>query len=393
MSSARARRGAAGAPDVVMVLENCPYPGDSRVRNEAQSLLAAGRTVEVLAPRQPGEAAHEVVAGVRVRRLPLLNGRGTLLGTALEYVTACVLMGAAILARLARSGSGTLHVHNPPDLFFPLLALARRRGWSTVFDHHDDAAGMLRAKLGRRTPVERLLAWMRTRSASASDLTITTNESQRELVADAAGRVVVVRNNPPAWFFEHRASAPNGCVRLAFVGEIGEQDRVEFAVDVLARLLADERLNAELLVIGDGPHRGAVEERARSLGVSDRVQVTGWVAYEQVPALLATAHVGLDTAAMTEVNHASTMVKILEYLAVGLPIVASALRETKRSGGDAVIAIEHDDPSAFVAALRPLLGSRTTWERHAALARARGLENDWSNQARKLIGAYDALGG
>ncbi len=393
VSSALTRRRRRPAPDVLMVLENCTYPSDSRVRNEAESLLASGRAVEVLAPREPGEAAREVIAGVSVRRLRLLDGRGTLTGTALEYASACLLMGVAILLRIVRSSSGTLHVHNPPDLFFPLLILARWRGWSTVFDHHDDAAGMLRAKLGRSTPLERALVWMRTRSAAASDLTITTNDSQRELVQEAAARVVVVRNNPPAWFSEHCSSPPNGHVRLAFAGEIGEQDRVELAVDVLALLLRQGRVNAELLVIGDGPRRGAVEERASSLGVSDRVQLTGWVAYEQVPVLLSSAHIGLDTAPMTEVNHASTMVKILEYLAVGLPIVASALRETKRSGGDAVIAVEGDDASAFAAALQPLLGSRETWERHASQARARGLENDWSNQARKLLCAYEDLAG
>lgn len=375
-----------------MVLENCPYPSDSRVRNEAESLLASGRSVEVLAPRERGEAAREIVRGVRVRRLRLIDGRGALLGTAVEYATAAVVMGSAVLWRLARSRSGTLHVHNPPDMFFPLLLLARLRGWRTVFDHHDDAAGMLRAKLGRRTPLEGALAWMRSRSARAADLTITTNETQRELLAGANPNVVVVRNNPPAWFSEHRPGPPNGRVRLAFIGEIGEQDRVVLGVDVLAMLVRDHGLDAELLVIGDGPQRGAVEDRARELEVGERVNVTGWVPYEQVPVLLSSAHVGIDTAPLTEVNHGSTMVKILEYLAVGLPIVASALRETKRSAGDALIAVEDERAEDFVAGVRSLLHSGEAWERQAAKARARGLENDWSNQARKLISAYDALG-
>jgi len=39
------------APDVVMVLENSRYPLDSRVRKEAESLVASGLSVEVLAPR------------------------------------------------------------------------------------------------------------------------------------------------------------------------------------------------------------------------------------------------------------------------------------------------------------------------------------------------------
>ncbi len=378
-------------PDVVMVLENCSYPLDARVRNEAESLTAAGLEVEVLAPREAGEAPRELIDGVRVRRLPLWEGGGTLAGTAIEYLCASFTFGAAVLIRLLRSRSGTLHVHNPPDLFFPLLLLARLRGWTTVFDHHDDAAGMLRDKLGRRTPFDALLAWMRDRSASASDLTITTNDTQRELVKAAARDVVIVRNDPPVWFRDHRPAPPNGRARLAFLGEIGEQDRVVLAVEILALLVDEHDLDAELIVIGDGPQRVSVEERARALGVGGRVQVTGWVPYRQVPVLLSSAHVGLDTAPLTPVNHGSTMVKILEYLAVGLPVVASALRETKISGGSAITTVEEDSAAAFVAPLMSLLASRREWQRRAAEARARGQENKWSRQAETLLAAYPAL--
>ena len=44
-------------------------------------------------------------------------------------------------------------------------------------------------------------------------------------------------------------------MRLAFLGEIGEQDRVVLAVDILSALVHEHRLDAELLVIGDGPQR------------------------------------------------------------------------------------------------------------------------------------------
>ena len=110
-----------------MVLENNPYPLDVRVRLEAESLAASGLSVEVLAPRQPGSPRREVIHGVRVRRFPLIDGQGRLAGTALEYLVAFCVISAAILLRLGRNRRGTLHVHNPPDLFFPLLAGSRAR--------------------------------------------------------------------------------------------------------------------------------------------------------------------------------------------------------------------------------------------------------------------------
>lgn len=378
--------------DVLMVLENNTYPGDARVRLEAESLVESGLSVEVLAPRQSDRPTREVIRGVRVTRFARIDGQGRLVGTAVEYLAACCTITAAVLPRLARRRRGILHVHNPPDFFFPLLWVARRRGWAGVFDHHDDAAGMLRDKVGRATFAESLLAWMRRQSARTADLTITTNDTQRELVETDARRVVVVRNCPPAWFAEHRCTAPHGRARLVFLGEIGEQDRVERTVEILAQLVG-RGVDVELLIIGDGPRRRAVQERAEQLDVADRVTVTGWVPYEQVPVLLASAHVGLDTAPATEVNNGSTMVKIREYLVVGLPVLATALRETRVTGGGAIVTIEEDSAEAFLAPLIALLSSPEAWDASAERARARGMELLWPTQAERLVGAYRDLDG
>ena len=348
-------------------------------------------SVEVLAPRQPDRPARELIRGVRVTRHRSIDGQGKLLGTALEYLLASWVIAAAVTRRLARARRGTLHVHNPPDLFFPLLWLARRRGWSSVFDHHDDAVGMLAREARARDSGRGDTGMMRRQSAKAADLTITTNDTQRDLVQADARRVIVVRNCPPAWFAEHRASAPAGRARLAFLGEIGEQDRVERAIEIVARLVSNRQIDAELLIIGDGPRRRAVEERAEQLGVTDRVRLTGWVPFEEVPALLASAHVGLDTAPPTDVNNGSTMVKILEYLVVGLPVVATALRETKVTGGDAVVTVEEDSVDAFVGPLVELLSSAEVWRASADRARTRGAELLWPGQAEILTTAYHRL--
>jgi glycosyltransferase involved in cell wall biosynthesis len=376
------------APDVVMVLENNCYPRDSRVRKEAESLTEAGLSVEVLAPREPDRPARELICGVRVTRFRLPDGGGGLVRTALEYLVAGFAVARLLVPRIARSRTGTLHVHNPPDFFFPLLWLARRRGWSTVFDHHDDAVGLLRLKLGRHTPLDVVLDWMRRQSARIADLTITTNDTQRELLQTDARRTVVVRNSPPEWFAEHRPSPPSARGRLVFLGEIGVQDRVERAVDVLSVLVNDRRLDVELLIIGDGPRRSTVEARAKRLGIDDRVAVTGWVPYERVPVLLASAHVGIDTAPMLAVNHGSTMIKIVEYLAVGLPVVASALHETKTTGQNAVIAIADDRAEAFAEPVANLLVDQGAWSAAAQLARARGSDLYWPAQAAVLLDAY-----
>ena len=73
-----------------------------------------------------------------------------------------------------------------------------------------------------------------------------------------------------------------------------------------------------LLVVGDGPARAALEERARDLGVATRVRFTGVVRREEIPALVSAFDIALQPAA----NPYASPLKLFEYLALGRAIVA-----------------------------------------------------------------------
>jgi glycosyltransferase involved in cell wall biosynthesis len=376
-----------------MVLENNDYPRDSRVRKEAETLASVGWDVEVLAPRVDGQPRHEVCNGVRVRRFRLRDGKGTMRGTAAEYLHALFAVTALVLVRVALRRPGIVHVHNPPDFFFPLMWIARLRGWRAVFDHHDDAAGMLRSMIGRESRVGSALRWLAQRSAATADLTVTTNETQADALRPYAKRLVTVKNAPPDFFAGNRPRAPRtqDRARLVFLGEIGVQDRVERTVEILEALGTVHGIDAELLIIGDGPCRERVEARAAALGVADRVTITGFVPYEAVPGFLASAHVGLDTSEPTPVNHGSTMIKIVEYLVVGLPVVATPLRESIVTGGNALTVAAGDDVADFAEPVADLLRAPDAWVAAAELAHRRGIQLRWATQGSILVNAYDDL--
>ena len=125
----RSRSRGAGAPDVVMVLENCSYPLDARVQNEAQSLTAGPHRGSARAARSRRTRARadrrrscQAPAADRGARRACRHG-----ARVPQRMRHARWRGAREAGALPR---GTLHVHNPPDVFFPLLALARLRGWS-----------------------------------------------------------------------------------------------------------------------------------------------------------------------------------------------------------------------------------------------------------------------
>ena len=379
-----------------MLLENNPYPQDVRVRSEAESLVRAGHDVTVFAPRGPGQPRRARVNGVDVVRFRLLDGsRHGALGFVLEYATATVALHFAAVRMLFR-GATVLHIHNPPDVFFPAGALYRAAGRSVVFDHHDLFPETIAIKLGS-APASRVAGRCQHLTFAVASHVLATNASYAD-VALRAGKqpheITIVRNGPPARWIDLPTRNREGClddVRLVYVGAISSQDGVEGLAPVLARLGRDHA-RARLTVIGDGDGRPALERALASHGVADRVTFTGRVAPDRIPELVQDADVCVDPAPGTDVNERSTMTKIAEYLALGKPVVAYDLLETRRTALDAALLVGGGDVDAFAGAISRLAGDPELRRRLADAARRRAAALTWEHSERALLDAYESLG-
>jgi glycosyltransferase involved in cell wall biosynthesis len=383
---------------IAMLLENNPYPQDVRVRSEAESLVRAGHEVTVIAPRAAGQRRRENVAGVDVVRFLAPDGSTNgAAGFVLEYAIACVALHAGALQALLR-GATVLHIHNPPDILFAagvLYRLARRK---VIFDHHDLFPETVEVKLGSRFAA-RLARGCQRLTLAVADHVIATNASYAD-VARAAGKrpgqITIVRNGPPsAWTALPSRQRPGRLdeIQLAYLGAISSQDGVEGLAPVLALLVADGAgpIRAHLTVIGDGDARPALEQALSEHGVADRVTFAGRVPPDRVPALLGDADVCVDPAPATDVNERSTMTKIAEYLALGKPVVAYDLLETRRTAGDAALLAERGDSLAFAREIVRLAREPQLRGRLSTDARRRAKALTWEHSERALLAAYHAL--
>lgn len=376
-----------------MLLENNPYPQDVRVRAEAEALVAAGHRVTVHAPRAAGQARRERVGGVAVRRFALPESGGGLAGFLLEYAVAHVQLMARGLWELAR-GADVVHLHNPPDTLFPVSLAARAAGRAAVYDHHDLVPELFAEKFGASSLAPLLRAAQRAAFRSAT-ATIVTNESQRDVALGRGGieaaRVTVVRNGPARATLVAAADVRPGALReprIVFVGELEVQDGILELPDLLAR---PALRGGSLTIVGPGSLGDAVRARAESLGVADRVRLTGRVPHERVPGLIAEADICVDPAPCGDMNHRSTMIKIAEYLAAARPVVAYELRETRRTAGEAVRYAPCGDGEAFGALVESLAADPAERERLARAGRARAEELVWERSARALTDLYARL--
>jgi glycosyltransferase involved in cell wall biosynthesis len=383
---------------ITMLLENNPYPQDVRVRSEAESLTRAGHHVTVVAPRARGQARHECVDGVDVSRFALLDGgaRGAR-GFVAEYAVAAVALHFAALRELL-AGATALHIHNPPDILFAAGAVYRACGRKVVFDHHDLFPETVQVKLGAPAVARVGVACQRLTYAVAHHV-LATNASYAEVAARAGRKrpeqVTIVRNGPPASWMRRPAHNREGRlddVHVAYLGAISSQDGVDGLAPVLAALRGrDQRLGVRLTIVGDGDGRPALERALAAHGVAERVSFAGRVAAERVPELLQDADVCVDPAPATDVNQRSTMTKIAEYLALGKPVVAYDLLETRRTSGDAALLVAPGNADAFADAISRLARDPALRAHLARSARERATALTWEHSERALCDAYRAL--
>ena len=297
-----------------MLLENESYPEDSRVRKEAETLVAGGHRVTVLAPRRPGQRANATVNGVTVKRYWCPAAKDGAHEYLLEYGVARLQLLPRVLRELVR-GTDVVHLHNPPDSLVLLGILGRPFGSKLVYDHHDLAPKLFELKFGasRLLPVLRLFQRL---SFRAADAVVVTNESQRT-VALAAGAdpdtVTVVRNGPAESSIVAKPDLRNGDLQdlhLVFVGSIESQDGVVDLAEVLDRLRRlPRRGEARLTVVGDGGSREALERALDARRLAPYVRFTGRVPGDAVPGLIAEADACVDPAPCNALNHGSTIIE------------------------------------------------------------------------------------
>lgn len=387
---------------VLVVVENLSVPFDRRVWQESRALVEAGHRVTVVCPRGTTQdtAPEETLEGVRILRYPLLPATGGPLGYVREYGLA--LWHSVRLARRVHHADPVevVHVCNPPDLLF-LVAMAIPRA-RLVFDHHDLVPELFLSRFaGRSRLLYRVALLLERVTFRRADAVISTNESYRR-VAIARGRVpaervTVVRSAPDLTRFVRRDPDPSlrrGRRHLVvYLGVMGPQDGVDRALRALAHL-RDEvgRDDVHAVFMGSGDAFDELVALRDRLGLTDSVEFTGRVSDEFVQRCLSSADIALSPDPKNPLNDLSTMNKVVEYMAIGLPIVSFDLVEAKVSAGDAAVYAPDDDEHLFGKLIDELLDAP---QRRAEMARS-GRERvqrelSWAVSREHLLACYERL--
>jgi len=387
---------------VLILVENLPSPFDRRVWQEATTLRDAGYAVSIICPTGKGyERRAEVIDGIHIWRYRLPHEAEGAAGYLIEYGAALFWSFVLSWKVLRRRGFDVIHACNPPDLFFLLGAFYRLFGKKFVFDHHDASPELYEAKFGRRGLLWRAMVWLERLTFRTADISIATNESYRRIAIERGGmdpaRVFVVRSGPSLERMKIVPPDPRlRCGRrylVGYVGVMGRQEGIDLLLQAVQAIVQEfGRRDVHFGLVGGGTSLGEMRALAQALGVADYVTFTGRVPDAELLAMLNTADVCVNPDVANAMNDISTMNKIMEYMALGKPIVQFDLTEGRFSAQQASLYARRNDPRDLAAKILELLDDPERRRAMGAFGRRRvETELEWRYEAPKLLAAYEVL--
>lgn len=361
----------------------------AHVRAVVAALRAEGCEVSVLSP-------VPATGGVLPIREPglhrgLAKGGDRRVGSALRHIWANAGVERALEEQVAAGRPDLIYERYSP---FGLAGgvVARRHAIPHILEVNSPLARE-GAEFRGQALSEAALEIERSALATAGAVVAVSAELKRELVEDGAeaDRIRVLPNGVDTALFAGAEPAPRPDGRLAF-GFVGGLRPWHGIGDMAAAFdRVAEELDARLLVIGDGPERGRLDDlRARH---PDRVTVTGALPQARVPALLRSVDVALAPYPAMERFYFSPL-KVLEYMAAGRAIIGSRIGQVAELIEDGLtgLLVPPGEVEALAATMRRLgtdAALRAELGRRAAeVARD---QHDWSQRAREILRIARAL--
>ena len=387
---------------ILILVENLPSPFDRRVWQEACALRDAGYGVSIICPTGMGcERKFEVLDGIHIFRYHLPFEASGAAGYAAEYAIALAWTFALAWRVLLTRGFDVIHACNPPDLLFLIGGFFKLFGKKFVFDHHDLNPELYEAKFGRRDFLHRLMLKLERWTFRTADMSIATNECYRRVAIGrgrmAPERVFVVRSGPS--LERLRILPPDERLKrgrrflVGYVGVMGKQEGIDYLLRAARHIVHGlGRSDVHFGLVGGGTSLEEMKALAQALGVADHVTFTGRVPDGEMLAMLNTAEVCVNPDIANEMNDKSTMNKIMEYMALGKPVVQFDLTEGRCSARRASLYARRNDAVDLAAKILELLDDPQRRAEMGSYGRQR-VENElaWRHEAPKLLAAYEAL--
>ena len=375
------------------------YRTDPRVRREAEALVQRGDTVDVICIREVKRGEKRSVDGVSLYEVWTWRYRGS---NPIMYFAQYLIFFTVASLRSAwlhlKRRYDVVEVHTMPDFLVFTAAIPKLFGAKVLLDVHDLFPELYQSKFGlaRSHWFIRLLTWIERRSVSFADRAIAVHEPHLEVLARHGNPKdkfdVLLNVADPRWFSPRTTEpAPGAPFKLVYHGTIARRHGLDVAVRAV-NLARSEIDRMEFAIIGVGDDVPRIERLVAELGLEDVVTLKAVVPLETLVPLVVDAHVGVVPIRYDDFTKYMLPLKLLEYVALGIPVVCSDTETIRAYFDDGMLAFFRPGDERDLAARLVELYHHP--ERRRALGERANTFNErfsWDSQKLKYYESIDSL--
>jgi len=380
----------------VCVIRHDYYPRENHVRRDAEALRDAGYQVDIICSKLKSEEKFELVNGINVYRIPVSHGRGRILRYIVEYSFFFFLSSVKLNLLYLKKKYDVVEVDTMPDFLVFVALIPKLLGAKVLLYMFENMPELyaFEYKLSAEHPTVKLLKVIEKLSLKFADKIIVTHEPAYTIFAKHGipkSKFTIVLNvpNEGMFSFPFQKIQKQGQNSFLLVSHGSILERYGYQTIVRALKLIESKIhNFRLLIVGQGEYQREIRRLVKDLGLEKRVEFTGYVPFDEIPMAIGRADIGIVP--MLGICEYMLPNKLFEYIALGIPTIASTLAAIKAHfHNNSVMFFEAGNEKDLARCILELYQNPAKRKSLAANASAIYEKYRWAKMKKKYLKVYD----
>jgi len=368
------------------------YSRDARVRRYAESLVRNGFRVDVVCLNEEYRPKER---NISLLRYPLGRRRYGKLWYILEYLLFFLYCTFILSINHLIKRYKVIHINNMPDFLVFAAAVPKFFGAKIILDLHDPMPELYMSKYhdNRNGQMVKLLKWLEKISIDFADDVITANPIFKKIFLSrnniSSNKITVILNCPDTRIFRppKPKKSDNKYFNLLYMGTVEERFGLDVAIDAFT-VLVKRMPNMRFIIIpkleDEGKYSMELKNRIRQLKLEKYILFKSPTPLEQIVKEINQADVGIVLARDGIFTDSIMPVKLLEFIQMEIPVVATKTRILGRYFTNRQIYfLKKNTAKEFTQAVLKLWKDKSLRENLVSKAKDYLRENNWESEEEK----------
>ncbi len=387
---------------IVCMIAMASYPGDPRIRRQAEALDEAGYEVDVIcrySGKQPPKEKFGNVTAYRIMNAPARENK------IIYFLQSIIFLSVAFFRLIflsSRRKYRIIQAHNLPDYLIFAAILHKLFGVKLILDIHDPSVDLFEEKWpgNKNKFLKYLMNKAEKYSCKLADHLITVTKTCKERLVERSNspdKITLILNTANEGLFEFNRERQfreitNG-VKLMYHGTIAERFGLHDVINAMPILLKDIP-GSILNIYGryDNSYYTKLEKLVNDLNLTDNVNLNDTIIREQIPDLINNHDIGIVPYLQTDYMNLALPTKAFEYIATGLPLVSTKLKDLYETFDDSCITYTIDSkPEQIAQAISFICSNPVVTKNRVERAYHQLSEISGSVMKERYISLYDGM--